>query len=142
MIIRASRKRQILVALALMYMFGVQWMDYMSSSLTVGSHPVLRQWVTLMCLGVPVLYLVRGTLENLIKKEPFAWNLPLAVMLAGSLSLMMEGMISDGAVMLLTVTVAALMLYVVPEKLRADRHTETDTQHDYTLGTPEGRELS
>lgn len=96
MVVRASRNRYLLVAFEVMYMFAVQWVDYTHNALTVGSHPAIQQWVTLMCLGAPVLYLVGER--------------------------MLEGWVNDGAVMLLTVTVAALMLYVVPEKLRVDRN--------------------
>lgn len=141
MVVRASRKRQLLVALGIMYMFGVQWVDYMSNSLTVGSHPEIVQWVTLMGLGVPVLYLVRATLENLIKKEPFSWKITLSVMAVGALSLMMEGWVSDGLVMLVTTGIAALLLYVTADHLRPGQQDSSGTS-DYELETHEGQELT
>lgn len=141
MVVRASRKRQLLVALGIMYMFGVQWVDYMSNSLTVGSHPEIVQWITLMGLGVPVLYLVRATLENLIKKEPVSWKITLSVMAVGALSLMMEGWVSDGLVMLATTGIAAALVFGSVEHLRPDRQENTVDAPDYELDTPEGYEL-
>lgn len=141
MIVRASRKRQLLVALAIMYMFGVQWVDYMSRAVPVGSHPEIVQWVTLMCLGVPVLYLVRAILENLIKKEPFSWKITLGIMVVGALSLMMEGWVSDGLVMLATTGIAAALVFGSVEHLRPDRREDSVDAPDYELNNPEGYEL-
>lgn len=141
MVVRASRKRQILVALAIMYMVGVQWVDYMHTSLTVGSHPALRQWITLMCLGVPVLYLVRACMENLFRREPFAWKTTLSIMVVGALSLMLEGWVSDGLVMLVTTGIAALLLYVTADHLRPGQQDSSGTS-DYELETHEGQELT